>query len=69
MVTESDLEQVEENKQSHHSASPEEDKETASSVTPEKANETLFVGEHTVSQHSNSKLQMILQAHRKPPHS
>lgn len=57
-----------ENTQSHHWASPEEDMEAASPVDWEKANETLPVGEQTVSQHPSFARQMISQPHRKPPH-
>lgn len=48
-----------ENKQSDHSASPEEYMEAASPVNLKEANETLSAGERTVSQHYDSKLQMI----------
>lgn len=48
-----------ENKQSDPPASPEEYMEAANPVNLKEANETLSAGERTVSQHYNSKLQMI----------
>jgi hypothetical protein len=55
-----------ENKHSDHSVSPEEYGEAASPVNLKEANETLSAGEQNVSQHYNSKLQMISLPQRQP---
>lgn len=53
-------------KQTDPPALTDEYREAASLVNSEKANGTLSVGEQTVFQHYNSKLQMISQPQRKP---